>query len=133
MLKISSRQFGFKKGTGCGHATYILKQTIDYFTCRESNVCVGVLDLSKAFDRLNHSILFSDLLTRGVPTCIIYVLINWYDKTSTRIMWQGFLSLPVQLHSGVRQGGILSPAFFSLYVNGLFKILASSRLGVFLD
>ena len=110
-----------------------MKQTVDYFTSRESNVCVGVLDLSKAFDRINHVMLFSDLLGRGVPTCVIYILINWYDKTSTRVMWDGFLSLPVLLKSGVRQGGILSPPFFTLYVNGLFKSLESSTLGCFID
>jgi len=133
VLKSSAGQFGFKKGIGCGHATHIIKQTVDYFTSRESNVCVGVLDLSKAFDRVNHSVLLSDLLNQGVPTCIIYVLIDWYDKTSTRVMWNGFLSLPVLLKSGVRQGGILSPPFFTIYVDGLFKILESSNLGCFID
>ena len=133
LLKSSPRQFGFKKGTGCGHATYILKHTVDYYTDRESNVCVGVLDLSKAFDRLNHHILFSDLLSRKVPVCIIYILMNWYDKTLTRIMWDGFLSKPVQMCSGVRQGGILSPPFFSVYVDGLFKILENSNLGCFVE
>jgi len=62
LLKSSSRQFGFNKGTGCGHATHTLKQTINYFTSRNSNVCVGVLDLSKAFDGLNHVIFYIELI-----------------------------------------------------------------------
>jgi len=48
-------------------------------------------------------------------------------------MGNGFLSLPVLLKYGVRQGGILSPSFFTLYFDGLFKILESSNLGCFID
>jgi len=54
-------------------------------------------------------------------------------KRITRIMWDGFLSKPVLLCSGVRQGGILSAPFFSIYVNGLFQNLESSRLGCFIE
>jgi len=123
LLKSSARQFGFKKGSGCGHATHILKETVDYFTSRELNVCVGVLYLSKAFDRVTHSVLFSDLLNRGVPTCIVYILIDWYDKTSTPVLWNDFLSLPVLLKSGVRQGRILSPLFLPFMSRVCLKLL----------
>ena len=44
-----------------------------------------------------------------------------------------FLSKPILLNSGVRQGGILRPPFFSIYVDGLFKILEDSGLGCFID
>jgi len=79
-LKSHSRQFGFKKGTGCNHATFILKGTVDYFTSMDSNVNVAVLDLSKTFDKVKHFALFDKLVRRGVPTRIINILLNWFNQ-----------------------------------------------------
>ena len=50
----SDLQFGFKKGYGCNHAIYTVQSTIDYFTLNNSTVNVCALDLSKAFDKVNH-------------------------------------------------------------------------------
>ena len=49
-LITSNRQYGFKKGVGCVQAIYDVKQTVDYFTSRESTVNICALDISKAFD-----------------------------------------------------------------------------------
>lgn len=104
---------------------------MDYFTNNDSNVCVGTLDLSKAFDKVNHAGLFAKLIDRMVPVDIIFVLINWYSQTFTMISWNGAFSASVPLTSGVRQGGILSPIFFSVYVDDLLNQLSSSGLGCF--
>ena len=64
-LVTCSRQFGFKKHTSCSHANFLFKETVDYFTHNESNVCIASLDLSKAFDKINHAGLFLKLLDRG--------------------------------------------------------------------
>jgi exonuclease III len=132
-LTTSSRQFGFKKFTGCNHANFLLKETVDYFTSNDSNVCLGTLDLSKAFDKVNHAGLFLKLLDKKVSLDIVHVLINWYSKTFTTISWNGALSECVQITSGVRQGGILSPIFFSVYVDDLLNELSSSGLGCFVN
>ena len=53
----NDRQFGFKKSVGCGHAIYSLYKTVDYFTQLNSTVNICSLDLSKAFDKVNHDVL----------------------------------------------------------------------------
>ena len=132
-LKTSPRQFGFKKGTGCNFATHTLKGTVDFFTNKQSNVNVCSLDLAKAFDKLNHFALFSNLLDRGVPKSVISVMSDWFSRTFTCVMWNGVKSLPVPLFSGIRQGGILSPFFFAVYVDKLFVLLENSKLGCFVN
>ena len=47
-------QFGFKKKTSCMHALFILNNSVKYFTKRESKVYCGLLDGSKAFDKVLH-------------------------------------------------------------------------------
>ena len=118
---------------GCDYATFLLKETSDYFTRRESNVCFGMLDLSKAFDKINHYCLFKKLIERKIPYLILCLIVNWYDDITTVVSWMNHASLPVRLHSGVRQGGILSPFLFAVYVDDLLHLLSASKIGCFIN
>jgi len=39
-----------------------------------------MLDISKAFDKVNHYCMFIKLMNSSVPVVLLKVLINWYDK-----------------------------------------------------
>jgi len=39
-----------------------------------------MLDISKAFDKVNHYCMFIKLINRSVPVVLLKLLINWYDK-----------------------------------------------------
>ena len=47
-------QFGFKKCYGCNHAIYTVQSTIEYFNNNNSTVNICVLNISKAFDKVNN-------------------------------------------------------------------------------
>ena len=55
---ISDYQMGFKKGISCSHAIYSFRKVADHYTINGSTVNVCTLDLSKAFDKVNHSAFF---------------------------------------------------------------------------
>jgi hypothetical protein len=55
-------QFGFKRGSGCSSAIFVVQQVIQYFTKRSSNVYVSSLDATKALDYVDHTILIDKLL-----------------------------------------------------------------------
>ena len=57
---------------------------------------------------------------------------NWYSKLSVVIRWNGCESNPLAVLSGVRQGGLLSPAFFNLYVDVFPQSLRQSHVGCYL-
>ena len=77
----SDNQFGFKKHVGCTHALYCLRSTIDHFVSHGSTINVCSLDVSKAFDRVNHFALFSKLMDRFLPVNLIALFSNWYSKS----------------------------------------------------
>ena len=122
-------QFGFKKGLGCRNALFALRHCIQYFNEHGSNVYVASLDASKAFDRVNHFKLFTTLIHCGLPISVIDLIVNWYGKLSVVVRWNGSDSSALCISSGVRQGGILSPIMFNLYVNCMITGLRESNNG----
>ena len=122
-------QYGFKKGASCASAVFVMQQTVEYFTKRGSNIYLSALDASKAFDRVNHNILFQKLVARNVPRCLIDIIKNWYSKLNASVRWNGILSQNFTITCGVRQGGVLSPLLFNLYVNDLTLCLELNNLG----
>ena len=74
----SELQFGFKTGMSTNNGTGLLKSFISRYMNAKSNVFACFLDASKAFDWVNHSILFSRLLDRGLFPFIVCLLLGWY-------------------------------------------------------
>ena len=87
-----------------------------------------MLDASKAFDRVNFWLLF-DKLTRSVPLFIIRILAIWYTHQKMCIRWGNAYSSLFSVSNGVKQGGILSPILFNVYMDDLSVSLNSSNIG----
>ena len=105
VLSTDPLQFSFKTGTGCIYAIFTVKTTVQHFVNKGSSVFLASLDISKAFDKLNHYKLFSALLTAGIPVAIIDVLCDWYSKLHSAVRWNNVISNSFIAGSGVRQGG----------------------------
>ena len=118
-LGTSDCQFGFKKNHSTVHALHCLRETVDYFVNNGSRVYSTFLDASKAFDRIIHSGLFIKLMERNVPIMFLNVIVSWYDGLQCRVKWGNHLSAWFAISAGVRQGGILSPDFYSIYVDAM--------------
>ena len=125
----SDLQFGFKEKLGCSHAIFALRQCAEYFISRGSSMFMAALDAKKAFDRLNHVKLFHRMYDVGIPVCLIKLLINWYSKISVFIKWNNCYSSQCLLKSGARQGGVLSPILFNIYIGSVIESLVLADLG----
>ena len=122
-------QFGFKPKHSTNHAMFTLKTCVNHFTKRDSNVYVAFLDYSKAFDTISHSGLFLKLMEKNVPLCFLLVIIFWYVNMHYECRWGKSCSGRFPVKCGTKQGGILSPDFFSLYINDLIRILRQMAIG----
>ena len=127
----SNYQFGFKKKNSTVTALHCLKETVNYFVNRQSRVFCGFLDASKAFDRLVHSGLFIKLMERKTPIILLRIIMSWYSDLRCRVKWGEVFSEWFEITAGVRQGGVLSPDFYSIYVDDLISHLIKLGIGCY--
>jgi len=109
-----------------------MRKVVKFFNNRNSTVNIGSIDLRKAFDKTNIYGILCMLQEKKLNPDLVNLLENWFLKSSTSIKWQNILSRDVPLMSGVKQGGILSPLLFILYVNVILEKLEKSGLGCFI-
>ena len=100
-----------KRNLSCNNATYAVKSLCDYYVTRGSTVNVCFLDISKAFDKVNHYSLFCKLMNHNTPVEFINVLVNWYSRCSYSVRIDMTLSHTFRTICGVCQGGVFSPVY----------------------
>ena len=129
-LCTSANQFGFKKAHETELCIYTLREYIELYRKRSTTVFVTFLNASKAFDRLDHWLLFKKLIKRKVPLFVVRLLIVWYSLQRMHIRWGNTFSTFFCVSNGVKQGGII---LFALYVNQLTNQLIVCKEGCYFN
>lgn len=132
-LKLHDNQFGFRAGLSTESAILALKQTVKYYTDRNTPVYACYLDLTKAFDLVRYDFFWQKLKEINMPADLRGLFEFWYQNQENRVRWAGVLSDSYRLECGVRQGGLTSPKLFNLYINALIEELSSVRVGCYID
>ena len=125
-------QFGFTENHSTGDATFLIKEAISYACNNGGHLYACFMDASKAFDFLDHGILFSKMMELEMPPEWIRLLMSGYEAINLKVRWNNVFSHTFPLQQGVRQGDVLSPALFSVYLDELLEILQQSGCGFFI-
>ena len=129
LLCTEDNQFGFRKKHGTEECVFALKEVVNYYIDRGSSVFVCFLDASKAFDRVNHDILFNHLINANFPVFALRLMRYLYNHMSMSVKWGNAFSSKITCTNGVKQGGVLSPKFFNIYMDELSRNLNLSNVG----
>ena len=127
----SQLQFGFKPDFSTTLCTGVVKNIISHYINKGSCVLGCFLDASKAFDMVDHTILFRKLVDRGLPLPVVRLLLGWYCSQQTKVRWGSCVSESFCVSNGVRQGSVLSPFLFAVYLDGLLSELSDSGVGCY--
>jgi hypothetical protein len=130
-FETTDHQFGFKKNLGCREAIFCVRKVVETFIANGSTVSVCALDLSKAFDRMNHYALLCKLMKRNYPLQLLTILETWFKVTVTCVKWKDNFSCFFRLNVGVRQGGVLSPLLFAMFIDDLVSRVKSTNAGCY--
>ena len=116
---LCDNQYGFRKNLSPSLALIDLCDTISSAFDRREHTIEVFLDLSKAFDAVNHVILFDKLEHYGIRGMALEWVKSYFSKRKQFVEFNNVRSSPQGISCGVPQGSILGPLFFILYVNDL--------------
>ena len=84
-IESNDNQFGFKKGVGCSHAIYTARTIVDRCVSMGYTANLCAIDLTKAFDKVNHFAIYIKLMKRYVPVQILEIIEN-YSRAVVRVL-----------------------------------------------
>lgn len=123
-VEFSATQYAFLKRDGCLEASYLLQALIRQAHDENVPTALLLLDLSKAFDTIDHNAILRAASKAGIPPPLLQYLRQQYATATVRI---GETTIPV--NRGVRQGDPMSPLLFNLVMEEVISC-AERELGV---
>lgn len=120
---INEYQAGFRKEYSTVDNIFNLSSIVHLNFKKKCKTYAFFVDFSCAFDTIPRNSLFYKISKMGLSTKIIQILQQLYNETTSQV-WDGeSLSDSFAVDQGVKQGCLLSPVLFSLYMNDLHESL----------
>ena len=92
-----------------------------------------LIDLSKAFDTLDHGILLSKLQYYGITRIELKVFHNYLSERTQYVDYLGISSDTLPIKMGVPQGSILGPLLFLIYIHDFLSVSDMSSILMYAD
>ena len=125
-------QFGFRKHHSTDHAlTYLINFFVTSIDQRKTTAGI-FLDLSKAFDTLDHEILFVKLEHYGIGGPTLDWIKSYFSNRFQFVQFNNTCSSRQLVKCGAAQGSILGPlCFLTIYINDLPNVIRMAEVMLF--
>ena len=112
----SDRQYGFRPNRGTTDAIFVVRQLMQKSKERNLNLHYHFIDFKRAFDTIWRQALWRMMARIGVNKTVIEVIKNMYEKSQCTVNVDGKMTDWFEVTVGVRQGCLLSPTLFNLFL-----------------
>jgi len=72
---------------GCRNAIYAVRNIVSDYVSKGNTVNLCAIDLSKAFDKVNHNALYIKMMKRFIPVSMLDLIINLFSDCFTCVRW----------------------------------------------
>ena len=118
-------QCGFRSGRSTVDMIFAARQVLEKTREQHRDVFIAFVDLSKAFDSVDRELLWSVLKRCGCPPRFIRIIRGLHDGMRLRVRYGGDVSEPFAVTRGVKQGCVLAPVLFNMYVQCITRLLSA--------
>lgn len=120
---LSEFQAGFREGYGTNDHIFTLTNTIEMYKIKGKKLYCMFIDFKAAFDHVNREALIYKLSRFGISFKFLHIIKSLYKDTKSAV-WDGSeVSEEFATLSGLKQGCIISPTLFNLFINDIVDIL----------
>ena len=109
--------------------TAVLKEVASYCNSRKSDVYLCMLNASNAFGRVDYGKLFTLLRWKKQLVLVVRLLLDMYIRQRMCTSWHRVKSNYFTSENGAKQGGVLSPILFCVYIDELLCRINDSGVG----
>ena len=126
-------QFGFRTNHSTEHALIEIVDQIRLSIDQKQLTCGIFIDLSKAFDTVNHKILLNKLDHYGIRGNALKLFTSYLSERKQYTVIEKNRSHTSKISCGVPQGSVLGPLLFLLFINDLPNCCPSGKIRIFAD
>lgn len=127
---ISPAQAGFRPGRECVEQSFILHETLSARKDQAKLSYVIFIDLRKAYDLVWREALWVRLHDAGIQGKMLRMMKAMYEDTGAAVRMNGQVSGRFPIEIGLKQGGVLSPMQFDVFIDPLIQALEAADVGV---
>lgn len=114
-------QCGFRKGRSAQDHIFSIQEIINKTRDTKREAHLAFVDLETAFDKVQTRIIWESLHKRGVSSKLTSAIKSLYRNSENLVAYRSMKSESFPIHSGLRQGGVMSPTLFNIFMDELIR------------